>query len=344
MQQGENCWGGGFKGRILFRHSFDEIISVENLLVAWQEFLKGKRGKKDVQEFEFNLIDNILQLHEELSSQTYRHGGYYCFRIADPKPRIIHKAEVRDRLAHHAIHRLLYPFFDKTFYADSFSCRKGRGTHRALNRFRDVAYGVSKNHTTTCWVLKCDIKKFFDSINHQTLLKILQSYIPDQKIMWLMEDVLHSFSTKPGFGLPLGNLTSQLFANIYMNQFDQFAKHKLKIKRYIRYADDFVILSQDKEGLEKLIPKINNFLKTELILSMHDKKLFLKTLASGVDFLGWVHFPDHRVIRSVTKRKMMRRLKENPNEQSKQSYLGMLKHGNAWKLRIESPARFPPSN
>ncbi len=316
----------------MFCHSFEDIISVENLLVAWQEFLKGKRGKRDVQEFGFNLIDNILLLHEELASQTYRHGGYYQFRIADPKPRIIHKADVRDRLVHHAIHRILYPFFDKTFFSDSFSCRKDKGTHRALNRFRAMGYTVSKNHTKTCWVLKCDIKKFFDSINHQILLKILEEYIPDKKIIWLLDNVLQSFSVKPGFGLPLGNLTSQLFANVYMNKFDQFVKHKLKIKNYLRYADDFALFSSDKQQLERLTREIKIFLETKLKLSIHEKKLFLKTFTSGVDFLGWVHFLDHRVIRAVTKRKMLRRLKENPNEQARQSYLGMLGHGNAKKI------------
>lgn len=290
--------------------------------------MKGKRGKKDVQEFEFNLMDNILSLHEELASQQYRHGGYYQFRIADPKPRIIHKAEVRDRLAHRAIHRLLYPFFDKTFFADSFSCRVKKGTHRALNRFRAMAYQVSQNHTKTCWVLKCDIKKFFDSINHEIFLKILKKYIPNQKIIWLLENVINSFSTRSGFGLPLGNLTSQLFANIYLNEFDQFVKHKLKVKHYVRYADDFVILSGDKQQLEYLIPRIQGFLKENIGLVLHPDKLFLKTFAMGMDFLGWVHFPDHRVLRSVTKRKMFRRLKENNNEHSRRSYLGMLRHGN----------------
>ncbi len=301
-------------------------------MIAWQEFLKGKRGKKDVQEFGFNLIDNILLLHEELASQTYRHGGYYRFRIADPKPRIIHKAEVRDRLVHHAIHRLLYPFFDKTFFPDSFSCRKNKGTHRALNRFRAMAFKVSKNHTKTCWVLKCDIKKFFDSINHEILLKILKSYIPDQKIIRLLGNVLQSFFTKPGFGLPLGNLTSQLFANIYLNQFDQFIKHQLKVRHYLRYADDFVMLSRVSTPLTEIALKIEVFLEKELSLRLHQDKVILKTFASGVDFLGWAHFPDHRVLRVATKRKMLRKLKENPNEQSRQSYLGMLWHGNTIQI------------
>ena len=147
-------------------HKFEDIISVDNLLEAWREFVKGKRGKKDVQDFSLHLADNIIALNRELTSKTYRHGGYKAFNISDPKPRSIHKANVRDRLLHHAIYRILYPFFDRVFIADSYSCRIGKGTHKALNRFRQFAFVVSKNNTRTCWVLKCDIKKFFANIDH----------------------------------------------------------------------------------------------------------------------------------------------------------------------------------
>ncbi|MBI4117135.1 MAG: group II intron reverse transcriptase domain-containing protein, partial [Parcubacteria group bacterium] len=179
-------------------------------------------------------MDNILELHRDLENLTYEHGSYKFFRINDPKPRNIHKASVRDRLLHRATYRILYPFFDQTFISDSFSCRNEKGTHRALNRFRRFAYKVSKNHTKTCWILKCDIRKFFENINHDILLKILDKYIPDKNIIWLLEKVIRGFSSKPNTGLPLGNLTSQLLVNIYMNEFDQFVKHKLRIKYYIR--------------------------------------------------------------------------------------------------------------
>ena len=224
---------------------------MENLLNAWREFSRGKRGKKDVQEFALRLMENIFALHRDLANLNYTHGGYQEFRISDPKPRAIHKASVRDRLLHHAIYRILYPFFERTFIADSFSCRNDKGTHRALNRFRASAYRVSKNHTRTCWVLKCDIRKFFASIDQNMLLNILYSYIPDPDIFWLCRRVITSFSGgAPGKGLPLGNLTSQLFANVYMNLVDQFVKHELKAKFYIRYADDFVILSDNRGELE----------------------------------------------------------------------------------------------
>ncbi len=176
-------------------------------------------------------MDNILALHRELSGRIYKHGQYSTFRVADPKPRIIHKASVRDRLVHHALYRKLYPFFDKVFIADSYSCRKGKGIHKTINRFRQLAYRESKNHTHTCWVLKCDIKQFFASVNHRVLLNILDEYIRDEDVYKLCKEVIESFhSTDKGIGLPLGNLTSQLFVNIYMNEFDQFVKHKLKAK------------------------------------------------------------------------------------------------------------------
>ncbi len=284
-------------------------------------------------------MDSILALHRDLQEGSYCHGGYQAFKISDPKPRDIHKATVRDRLVHHALYRQLYPFFDRTFISDSYSCRKGKGTHRAMNRFRSFAYKVSKNHTRTCWVLKCDIRKFFASIDQSILLGIIERYIPDQDVRWLIGQVVTSFSTtaRPGLaasrvGLPLGNLTSQLLVNIYMNEFDQFVKHKLKAKYYVRYADDFVILSHDRKRLTSIGRYIAMFLRERLKLELHPNKLFLKTLASGVDFLGWVHFPDHRVLRTATKRRMLKRMEDYDNENVINSYLGMLSHGNARRL------------
>ena len=322
--------------KIQLRHTFEDIISAENLLEAWKEFARGKRSKQDVQEFSLRLMDNILSLHRDLANGMYKHGEYQAFRICDPKPRDIHKATVRDRLLHHAIYRKLYPLFDRTFIADSFSCRIGKGTHKALNRFRSFGWKVTKNNTKTCWVLKCDIQKFFASIDHQILLHILEEYIPDRNILWLLKEVIDSFCpTKSGIGLPLGNLTSQLFCNIYMNEFDQFVKHTLKASRYIRYADDFVLLSVNRNWLIEQIPVIRDFLQERLHLTLHPKKLSLKTLGSGVDFLGWVNFPDHRVLRTSTMNRMIRRIRGNPEPQTYNSYLGLLRHGDTRKIQKE---------
>lgn len=299
------------------------------MLEAWKEFRRGKRKKLDVLEFQSGLTYHVTALHRELKNKTYTHGGYRHFRIADPKPRDIHKASVRDRLLHHALYRTLYPFFDKTFIHDSYSCRIGKGTHKAMHQFCAHAQKCAHNHTRTCWVLKCDIRKFFASINHKVLLRILRSRIADPDILWLLNQVIISFPN----GLPLGNLTSQLLVNIYMNEFDQFVKHQLKVKHYIRYADDFVVLSHNKKELEQIFPYIIKKL-AELKLTLHPDKVSIKTIDSGIDFLGWVHFPDHRVLRTTTKRKMMRKLKERVRDQAtRQSYVGMLKHGNAYRLR-----------
>ncbi|MCW1930035.1 MAG: reverse transcriptase domain-containing protein [Candidatus Kerfeldbacteria bacterium] len=318
--------------KIQFNDSFEEIISVENLLEAWTEFIKGKHAKQDVLDFETHLIDEVQILHAELLHKTYRHSAYIPFNISDPKPRNIHKASVRDRLLHHALHRKLYSFFDRTFIFDSFSCREGKGTHKALDRFAEFGRKVSRNNTRTCWILKCDIRKFFANIDHAILLSILDMYVLDKNILWLFRVIIESFETRPGVGLPLGNLTSQLFVNVYMNEFDQYMKHALKAQQYIRYADDFVVLSEDKVWLESILPQMQRFLKDQLHLQLHPQKVSIATLASGVDFLGWVHFPKHRVLRTVTKKRMLRRITQHPTQATFQSYYGMLQHGNAEKI------------
>ncbi len=329
-----------------FDNKYNDIISVENLLLAWQEFLKGKKKKEDVILFQSKLMDNIFCLHDDLKNKTYRHGEYKAFKINDPKPRDIHKASVRDRLLHHAIYRILYPYFDKKFIYDSYSCRNGKGTHKVINRFRDFSRIVSKNNTKICFVLKCDIKKFFANIDHQILKEILNEYIEDKDILWLLDQIIDSFNTADATnsamtefvaskerGLPLGNLTSQLLVNIYMNEFDQFVKHNLKVKYYVRYADDFVVMSEDRGYLEKILEQMKEFLENNLKLQMHQNKVFIKTIYSGVDFLGWVNFPNHRVLRTSTKRRMFKSMRKNPKKETMQSYLGMLSHGNGYKLK-----------
>jgi len=279
-------------------------------------------------------MDNMIDLHNDLASKTYKHGFYYAFKINDPKTRDIHKASVRDRVLHHAIFRILYPYFEKKFIFDSYSCQVNKGTHKAIYRFRQLSRKVSANNTKSCWVLKCDIKKFFANIDHEVLKDILWKYIEDKDILWLLGVVINSFRAgdKVKVGLPLGNVTSQLLINVYMNEFDHFVKRKLKVKYYIRYCDDFVVLHQDKPYLENLIPQLSKFLGSELKLSLHSDKVFIKKLSSGIDFLGWVHFHHHRILRTATKRRMFKKLKENKTQETVNSYLGLLKHGNTYKI------------
>jgi retron-type reverse transcriptase len=316
--------------------TFNDITSVENLLAAWREFLRGKRKRKDVQEFQIHLMDNILDLHRDLVDKTYKHGPYEAFNISDPKPRNIHKATVRDRLLHHAIYRKLYPTYDQTFITHSYSCRKKKGTHKALKTFKVMARQVSQNHTKTVWVLKCDIRKFFASIDHEILFKILKKKISDPDTLWLLKEVVGSFETAPEKGLPLGNLTSQLLVNIYMNEMDQFVKCTIRATHYIRYADDFAFFSCDRKTLEDIVLLTVLYLRASLLLLLHPSKVSIATVASGIDFLGWVHFPQHRTLRTVTKRRMFKAVRGLPEDSLiVRSYLGLLKHGDTAKLKSQ---------
>ena len=341
---------GGGDNRIIFSHHylFKQIISLDNLFLAYLEFRKGKRKKIDVQEFEFNLEDNLFELHQELKDKIYCHSNYTSFYITDPKLRYISKACVRDRVLHQAVFRILYPIFDKSFIFDSYSCRLDKGTHRAVNRLDRFCQKLSSNNKENIFILKCDIRKFFDSIDQQILLELIKKKIKDKNTIWLIDKIIKSFNQNKG--LPLGNVTSQLFANIYLNKLDQFIKHKLKIKYYLRYCDDFLILSKDKDYLNNLVHRINKFLTNELKLNLHARKIIYRKYFQGVDFLGYVVLPHHRVLRTKTKKRIFKKIQFNKLKldsdlisreffnQSLQSYCGMLKHcaGHKIKQEIES--------
>ncbi len=175
------------------RDIFDEMTSLKNLFAAWSEFRRGKRGRKDVQAFERHLEDHVLELHDDLVSSRYRHGSYHRFHVFDPKHRVIHKATVRDRLVHHAIYCVLYPIFDRSFIYDSYSCRVSKGTHAAVDRLGDFARRCSRNYSRTCWALKLDIKKFFDSVDHELLLADLKKKIDDPRTMSLLGNIVGGF-------------------------------------------------------------------------------------------------------------------------------------------------------
>jgi len=333
--------GGGISSHKIF----DEIISLENLFLAWQEFKRGKGNKFDVQEFEYNLEDNIFQLHKELQAGIYRHSNYTSFYVKDPKLRHIHKACAEDRVLHHDVFRILYPIFDPTFIFDSYSCRMNKGTHRAVNRLQKFARKVGKNNTQNCHILKLDIKKFFDSIDHDILTLFIKRKINDKNTAWLIKEIIESFLTSPGKGLPLGNITSQLFANIYLDKLDKFIKHKLKIRYYIRYCDDFIILDGNRDYLKTLISIVSRFLLEKLKLSLHSDKIEIRKYHQGVDFLGYVSFPYHRILRTKTEKRMFGKIKRRVKElrwgkvspksfdQTIQSYLGILKHCDSYKIK-----------
>lgn len=341
----------------IYKNIFNKIISLENLFLAWDKFKSDKQKRQDVQRFEWKLEENIFQLHRDLKYLRYKHGSYVSFYIRDPKQRHIHKASVRDRMLHHAVFSMLNPIFEPTFISNSFSCRIGKGTHEGIKILDKTLKQVSSNNFKPCFVLKCDIKKFFGTIDHSILLSIIRKRIKDINVIWLLEEIIESFISQYSNlfeqkGLPIGNLTSQLFANIYLNELDQFIKHKLKVKNYIRYTDDFVIVGEDKLYLENLVRSINLFLADKLLLELHPKKITIRKFHQGIDFLGYVVLPHHRLLRTKTKQRIFRKLNKRINEykrgvinkqtleQSSQSYLGVLSHADTYRLSCEFKNQF----
>jgi len=253
--------------------------------------------------------------------------------IVSIKRRIINKASVADRIIHHAIVRVIEPFYEKRFIHRSYASRKSKGLHKGVKELRRMMLAVTRNDTRKAYYLKCDIKKFFDSVDHDILKDILQKNIRDQDILDLLVGIIDSFHTEDRKGLPLGNYTSQLFANMYMNELDQYIKRVLRIKHYIRYSDDFVILGSSKKELIGILEKIKVFLNEKLHLRLHKEKIFLNQLSKGIDFLGYVVFPHHMVLRTRTKKRMYRKFKKNPNAESLASYIGMTKHAYSNNIR-----------
>lgn len=329
--------GGGISGTDLLHDGshctpetlFRRISATENLFAAWRMFSRGKHGKKDVAAYERYLEENVFTLQEELTTGRYRHGAYQAFVVRDPKERSIHKAGVRDRLLHQAVCRIIEPLFERSFIFDSFSCRLGKGTHAASRRLRRFLRSASQNNTRTVWVLKCDVRRFFDSVDHEILFALLRKKIRCRQTLRLLRHIIGSFAKSPGKGLPLGSLTSQLFANIYLHELDRFVKHSLRRTWYLRYCDDFVVLDRSRQHLLAVVPQIQSFLKTRLRLDIHPRKINVRSWNQGIDFVGYVHLPRCTVLRTKTERRMLRKL----NGKNLSSYLGLCKHADTFELR-----------
>jgi RNA-directed DNA polymerase len=315
---------------------FGQMIALDHLFLCWKQFRIGKRKRTDVQAFERHLEDHIFELYRSLQEDTYQHKSYWKFYVFDPKERHISKAHVRDRLVHHMLYNILESIYDKQFIFHSYACRKNKGTHLGITHLNRMLRKVSKNNKQTAYALKMDIKRFFDTVSHNRLKELLSKKIQDEKVLNILSVIIDSFHVTPGRGLPLGNVTSQIFSNIYLHELDQFIKHVFKESFYLRYCDDFVIISSDENHLKNLIPQIEHFLETKLQLELHPKKVILKKWSSGIDFLGYISFPNHQIMRTSTKKRMLKRLSqrhesylegkitENTLDQSLQSYLGML--------------------
>lgn len=325
-------------------HLFDPMVSIENLFFCWDQFKRGKKKRKDIQQFEVYLEDFVFELHQELITGRYQHSPYKKFYVFDPKERHISKACVRDRLVHQMVYATLSKIFDPTFIAHSLSCQIGKGTHKGIIHLNQFLRKISQNGSKECFSLKMDIQRFFDSIDHSLLKVLIQKKIKDKRVLSLVDKIIDSFVFQEidgrKTGLPLGNVTSQLFANIYLHELDLFVKEILRKKFYLRFCDDFLFLSNQETELCALIPLIRLFLKEELHLNLHPKKIVMRKFHQGIDFVGYVLFPHHKVLRTQTKKRLKKRLKKKhiyyldgkistrAMDQCLQSYLGILSHAN----------------
>ncbi len=298
---------------------FEEIVSFGNLLAAARRAVRGKRYRPEPLRFHYHLETNLLRLQEELTAGTYRPAPYRAFRIREPKPRLISAALYRDRVVHHAVMRVVEPVFDRTFIFDSYANRAGKGSHRALERSARFARG---------WrlALKCDVEKYFPSVDHHVLMDLLARKLKCPRTLSLLrviiaasnpqEPVLHYY---PGddlltplerrHGIPIGNLTSQFFGNVMLDPLDHWIKETLRRGAYLRYMDDFLVFGNDKRELHAILEKIREFLYLYR-LTLHARKCVVMRTGDGVPFLGWQVFPTHRRIRRATGLRFQRQLKE----------------------------------
>jgi RNA-directed DNA polymerase len=290
--------------------NWDNFCSVENVYGAWCDFAVGKNNKQDVIKFKATLEDELLSIHEALVNRVYRHGSYTRFVVHDPKERVIHKATVHDRVVHRIVYNHLLPFFNLRWLDCSFSCRPGFGQHRAIARVQKALIQSTNNYTKNAVILKCDIKKFFDSIDQVILYRLITKRIRDERLVELINKIICSFG-KSGRGLPIGNLTSQIFANIYMHELDWYIKHTLRQPFYFRYADDFLFVAKSKEEAYKILFNVINFLNKKLRLSLHPNKIIVRDARQGIDWLGKIILPGYMLLRPSTKMRMIKKVEDN---------------------------------
>ncbi|QQS28604.1 MAG: group II intron reverse transcriptase domain-containing protein [Sphingobacteriales bacterium] len=338
------------------KNLFNNIVSHDNLLLAVHKAQRHKRYKSAVSRFLFNMEANIAQLQTELTTKTYSSGNYTVFYVHEPKKRLISASPFRDRVVHHALCNIMEPLFERSFIYDSYANRKGKGTHAAIERCQEFTRRYK-------YVLKCDIRKFFPSIDHSLLKQEIRHKIACAKTLWLIDNIIdHSNAQEEHIvyfegddlftphlrrrGLPIGNLTSQFWANVYLNRFDHFVKQTLHAPAYIRYVDDFVIFSNHKNQLQQFKHQISVFL-AGLRLILHPNKTHIHKTDSGFPFLGFRIFPYFRhVLKANSKRykRHLRRKIENYQagmfsptqlESALNSWLGHIRFGQSKRLEYE---------
>ncbi len=343
-----------------------EVFSFANIYRQYLNCRKNKRNTINALRFEIRAEENLLKLQEELQKKTYYPSRSVCFVVNRPKPREIFAADFKDRVVHHILVDYLERIWEKIFIYDSYACRKDKGTHKGVNRLQSFMRKITKNGTHRAYYMQLDIRSFFVNMDKETLFGLITKRVKNEDILWLARIVIFHdcakdyifkgnrdllrripahkslFEQENRRGLPIGNLTSQFFANVYLNELDQFVKHTLKAEYYIRYADDFILLSDKKGELVGWTEKIETFLKNRLNLTLHPKRKKLQTISNGIDFLGYIVRRDYILVRRRVINNMKAKLRCFQKSSrvatlkdlrgSIQSYLGHIKWANSYKL------------
>lgn len=333
---------------------WQKIIGLDNLYIAAMKAQKGKRFRENILQFNHNLLSELLTLQRELLEKSYQPGEYTTFQIRDPKPRLISAAPYRDRVVHHALCNVIMPLLERSLINDTYANRLGYGSHRALSRFIHLT-------RTNQYILQCDIRKYFPSIDHEILKQQLRRKLKCTHTLWLIDLIIDCSNDQvpvieyfPGDtlltpiqrrrGLPIGNLTSQFFANYYLNDFDHFVQEQVKFGKYLRYVDDFCLFGNDRQKLKKARVEVENFLDT-LRLKIHPIKSQLLETQYGANFVGFRVLPNQVRVRNCNLRRSRKRLRELQIEYAKgilplaeliqriQSWEAHLKHGDTYRLR-----------
>lgn len=329
-----------------YKNLYSQIHDFENLYQAYLKARCGHRYENQVLIFTNDLESELIQLQNDLIWKTYRTGSYRRFYVHDPKTREVAALPFRDRVLQHALCNVIEPIFERKFIFDSYACRAGKGTHNGADRVTDFLKRAARKWPKP-YCLKADVRKYFPSVRHNTLLEIIKRTIACEDTLWLIQEIVSSWAgddeTDPR-GLPIGNLTSQLFANVYLDQLDHFVKEVLQVPYYVRYMDDFVIISGDKRELWRLKRDIEGFLDDKLGLALNGKT-GISPVSHGVDFLGYRIWKDHRLLRKRSTKRIKRALKhfQKLYGQGKisfeqinatvQSWLGHARHANSFTFR-----------
>jgi len=331
---------------------YPKIYDFDTLLYAYKQARTNKRYRREVLNYTANLEENLIDLQNHLIHKSYEVGRYRQFFVHDPKKRLIMALPFRDRILQWAVYHILNPIFEKGYISDSHGCIAGRGTLTAVKRVKYWLRKVGKS-PKKYYFLKLDISKYFYRVDHAVLLDIISRKINDPDVLWLLDKIINSEDTAFGLpqglaayetderlddkGMPIGNLTSQMFANIYLNELDQYIKRELRVRYYIRYMDDMVILSHDKKELHQLKQAIEDFLRDELRLDLNDKT-YIRPVTLGIDFLGYKVWSTHIKLRKSSAMKMKKRLKYIQKQYARgeidfakadatvQAHLGIMKH------------------